>query len=126
MNLTDEQKQELYLLQMNVTHFSEQLRTETKHEQEVVIGGRITNIVLPLDEQYPMYIVMLDDLIGTTHVYVPNTMMEAYLDHFQIGKTVFVEGFVNVMTRHIKKEKKKDVTIFAYSMKDITKVGDTE
>lgn len=113
-------------IQKHVTYFSEQLRFQAKHEEEIVVGGTITSIVPPIDEAYPMYILILDDLIGTTHVFAPNTLMDAYPNELKIGNVVFLEGFVNVVSRQINKEKKKDISIFAYGMKDITKVGDTD
>jgi hypothetical protein len=117
MNISD--------IQQHVTYFSEELRHKAKHEEEVVVGGKITSIIPPVNDEYPMYIVMADDLIGTVHIMVPDTMMDAHLDNFQIGNFIFVEGFVNIITRTDKKETKKDISIFAFSMKDITKVGDT-
>lgn len=113
-------------LKSHVTYFSEELQHKAKHEEDLVVGGKITSILSPVSEEYPMYVLTLDDLVGTSHVMVPDAMYDAYLEEFKIGNTVFMEGFANVITRTVKKEIKKDVTIFAYSMKDITKVGDTK
>ena len=108
-------------IKQHVTHFSEELRHKARHEENVVIGGAIQNIVPPIDEAFPMYIVTLDDLVGISYVVVPSTMIDAYMEDFQIGNFIFIEGFVNIVTR----PNKKDISVFAYSMKDITKVGDT-
>lgn len=116
MNVTEIKK--------HVTHFSEQLR-DLEQEAMVTVGGTITHIVAPVDEEYPLYVVILDDKVGTIHTVVPDSMMDAYPEQFKVGQTIFIEGFVNIITRQIRKEKKKDVSIFAFSMKDITLIGDT-
>jgi hypothetical protein len=120
--MNDTIKQKIAEMKQHVTYFSEQLKREAVHEQDVVVGGKITSIV-PLtdfDERYPMYIVILDDLVGQVHVFVPDEMMQVYADEFQIGNYVFVEGFVNVITRRIHKELKRDISIFAYNLKEIS------
>ena len=119
-------KQKVTEIKQHVTHFSEQLRREAIHEQDVVVGGKITSIIPPLDDTFPMYIVILDDLVGQLHVFIPDEMMQVYMDQFQIGNHVFVEGFVNVITRRINKELKRDISIFAYGMKEISANGDIE
>lgn len=112
-------------IQKHITHFSEQLSQGVIHEQDVSVGGKVTAIVPPFDESYPMYILFLDDKVGTTHVFVPETMIDSFPEQIQIGNYVFVEGFANVVTRKDGKKIEKEVSVFAYAMKDITKVGET-
>ncbi len=111
---------ELAEIQKHVTHFSEEIRTNATHGKEVIVGGKIESIIPPLSREDIMYVVMLDDQVGVSHIYVPNLLFHAFPEHFKIGNYIFVEGFVKVMSRSIKKEKKKDVCIYAYSLKDIT------
>lgn len=112
-------------LKEHVTYFSEEFQYKAKHEEDVVVGGRILDIISPVDKDYPMFICLLDDKVGTSHVFVPENMMAAHKEELQIGQDVLLEGFVSIITREVKKEILKDISIFAYGMKDITKVGDT-
>jgi DNA polymerase III alpha subunit len=116
---------EISEIKKHVTHFSLELKHNAAQEEEVVVGGRVTSVIPPVNEEYPMYIVMLDDTIGVTHVFVPDSMMTEFHSHFQKDNYVFVEGFVNFITRQGKKEVMKDVSVFAFALKDITTVGDT-
>lgn len=116
MNITDIQK--------HVTYFSEQLRS-AEHTEEVVIGGKINDILPPVNEEYPMYVVILDDFIGSSHVYVPDTMFQAFSDDFQVGNMVFLEGFVNVVSSYVSGKIVKETSVIAYGMKDITKEKET-
>jgi DNA polymerase III alpha subunit len=103
-------------IQKHITYFSEELRQKCKHEEEVTVGGIIQSIVPPInDETDSMYIVVVDDLVGALHVMVPVTMMEHYKGKFQIGEFIVVNGFVNVVSR----SHKKDISVFAYDLKDI-------
>ncbi|MNI99012.1 hypothetical protein D3C73_1579810 [compost metagenome] len=52
-------------------------------------------------------------------------IMKEHSDVLKIGNIAFFEAFVGVLTRQIKKDEKKDVSVFAFSVKDITKVGET-
>lgn len=115
---------ELNEIKKHVTHFSLELKQKAVQEEEVIIGGKVTNVIPPVSDEYPMYIVMLDDHIGVNHVFVPDEMMTEFFSYFQKDNYVFVEGFVNFITRQEKKETKKDVSVFAFAVKDITTVGD--
>lgn len=108
-------------IRTHVTYFSEELKLKAVQEEDVVVGGVIQTIVPPVNSEYPMYILALDDKVGISYVAVPENMMTHYGEELQAGNLVFLEGFVNV----VKHNDQKDVTIFAYSMKDITKIGDT-
>jgi hypothetical protein len=117
MNITD--------IRQHVTHFSEELRHKAKHEEEVVVGGEITNIIPPVSEDFPLYTVMVDDKVGTVHIMVSDTMISAYSDKFQTGSYIFLEGFANVISHIEYRQQRKDVIIFAYNVKDITIIGDS-
>lgn len=104
-----------------VTHFSEQLRNETQHKQEVVVGGKIISITPPVLDEYPTYLISLDDHVGTIQVYVPHNMMTSYSNDFEIGKYVFIKGFVSVISRYIGESLKRDISVIAYDVNDITK-----
>jgi|GEM_PF-3645094 len=117
-------QQKLSKFKKHVTHFSEQLKYQVVQEQEVIVGGTILNIVPPVDEEFPMYIVILDDLVGQTHVFVTEEIMNTFMDQFQIGQDVFIEGFVNIISRRIQGKEKRDVSVFAYDVKDFRKNGD--
>lgn len=108
---------ELSEIRKHVTHYSLELKLKAVQEEEVVVGGRVTTIVPPVDDEYPMHIVMLDDLVGITHVLVPDNLMDEYKDSFSYGNYVFVEGFVNFVSHQQKKEMKKDVSVFAFGVK---------
>jgi hypothetical protein len=108
-------------IRQHVTHFSEELKFNVIQEQEIIVGGRVLSVVPPIDDKYPMYIVMLDDNVGVNHVYVLDTMFNAYKDFFVEGSYIFVEGLANVVSRSRNREIKKEVSVFAYAMKDITR-----
>jgi hypothetical protein len=108
----------------HVTHFSEQLKFASQ-EEEVVVGGKLTNMISPVDDHYPMYVAVLDDAIGTLHVYVSDTMISAYPEQFEVGNYIFLEGFVNIMSHRVKDKTEKEVSVFAYAMKDITILQET-
>ncbi len=111
---------ELHDIQKHITHFSEEIRLKAIHGEEVVVGGKIESIVPPLSDEHPMYVVILDDQVGTSHVFIPSEMYDAFSSRFQVGQYVFIEGFVKVMSRSIRKETTKDVSIYGYGLKDIT------
>lgn len=113
---------ELTDIKQHVTHFSEQLRLETKHREEVTVGGKILSIIPPItDDLHSMYVLVLDDKVGTHSVYISETLYQAFPEQFKKDNHVFLEGFVNVVNRHIKSAHKKEVSVFAYAMKDITR-----
>lgn len=110
----------------HVTHFSLELKSKAVQEQEVIVGGKITSIVPPIDESYPFYIVMIDDVIGISYVHVPPDLMDESLDEFKIGNFVFVEGYVTLISRVDKKTQEivKDASVVVYGMKHVSKDGE--
>lgn len=105
----------------HVTHFSEQLRFEGQHEQEVVVGGKILSVVQPVtQEHHDMYAVLIDDCLGTFIAYVTETLYQTFMNQFQVGNLIFLEGYLNVITRSIRKDIKREVSVLAYGVKDIT------
>lgn len=107
-------------ISLHVTHFSEELKHKAFQEDEVTVGGKIVSIIPPVNEEFPMYALTLDDHVGLTHALVPDTMMKHYSKELVVGEFVILEGFVNFITRRNKEEIIRDATVFVYSMKDIT------
>ncbi|MBU5262051.1 hypothetical protein [Bacillus atrophaeus] len=112
---------ELDEIKKHITHLSEEIRLNAVHEQHVIVGGKIVDIIPPFTKENSIYILTIDDVIGTMNVLVSDTFMTEFNDRIELDKYVFFEGFANVVSRFIKKEIKKDVSVFAYSLKDITK-----
>jgi len=103
-------------LKEHVTYFSEELRVKGLHREEVVVGGTIRAIIPAVsDEGKDAYIVTVDDHVGLLFVFVSDEMMFAYQDRITIGNSVLFEGLVNVLSR----KDRRDVSIFAYGLKDI-------
>lgn len=121
MELNETKKQDLNHIKEHVTHFSIELGTKAVQEQEVTVGGRITHLIPPVSDEHPMYIAMMDDVLGTVHVFAPETLVSAYSEQFQPGNMVFVEGYVNFVTHTEKRKVKKDASVFAFGLKDTTK-----
>ncbi|MED3627955.1 hypothetical protein P4478_12920 [Bacillus subtilis] len=112
---------ELDEIKQYVTHLSEELRLNAAHEQHVIVGGKIVNIIPPFIKENSIFIVSIDDGIGTMNVLISDDFMSQFKEEVVLGEYVFFEGFANVVSRSIKNEVKKDVSVFAYSLKDITK-----
>lgn len=106
-------------LRKYVTHFSEELKFKTGHRDEVLVGGQIKNIVPPILEEFPMYLIIVDDMVGTLHIYASEKLYKAYSEHLQIGKHVFVKGFVNVVSHYKYDHLEKDYTVIAYDLANI-------
>ena len=105
-------------LKEHVTYFSEELKTKGFHREEVVVGGVIRAVVPAVsDDGSDAYIVTVDDHVGLLYVFVSDAMMSAYKDRITIGSSVLFEGLVNVLSR----QGKRDVSVFAYGLKDINK-----
>lgn len=111
-------------IKKHITHFSEELKYHAVHEENVTVGGKIIGYVPPVSEDHPMYIFLLDDHVGTVYVHVPEQMV-LECSEISEGNYVFFEGFTNVISRYIEGELKKEVSVFAYNLKDISTNGDT-
>lgn len=112
-------------LKQHVTHFSASLRLDCSHGQEVVVGGRVTHILPPLSESYPKVMVQIEDYLGQLCIFVPEALLDSQEKAVHVGDFFIFEGYVNVIHRIIQNEPIKDITIFAFDMKDITSNGDT-
>ncbi|ARC67279.1 hypothetical protein B14_200068 (plasmid) [Bacillus licheniformis] len=110
---------ELADIKKHTTHLSEEVRLNAAHEEHVTVGGKIINITPPFNKENSTYIVTIDDSIGTLNVLVSEAFMTEFKDLVVQGNYVFFEGFVNIVSRSIKGEVKKDVSVFAYSLKCI-------
>lgn len=113
-------------IKKHVTHLSEEIRHITTHMEEIVVGGKVTQVTPSLSDKTPTYILVLDDIVGVVRLFVGASFMRAFSDKLQIGEYVFIEAYSNIITRNDNRGKKKDVTVYGYNMKDITEVGDTK
>lgn len=85
-------------IKKQVTHFSLQLSSASQ-EEEVVVGGEIKSLIPSPQADDPMHILLLDDQVGQSHVFISDRMLKAYLPHFEVGNTIFVQGFVSFVSR---------------------------
>jgi hypothetical protein len=105
-------------IKKHVTHFSLEL-PQANQEEDVVVGGELKAIIPPADEQNPMFILILDDHLGPIHVFVSDRMFTAHSNHLRIGSDVFIEGYVNFVSRKHGKQPDKEVFVYGYGIKQI-------
>lgn len=110
---------EISEIKKHVTHFSLELASKAKFAEQVVTGGRIISIIPPVDEQHRMSILLLDDQVGTSHVFVSDRLMQHHSDAIQVGKYVFFEGVVSLIYRSEGKATKTEAAVYAYGLKEI-------
>jgi hypothetical protein len=109
-------------IQPHVTHFSEQIRLNANHLDEVTVAGKIVNIMPPVLETQEnslmsSYVFEIDDQVGSLHVYVSPLMYHHFINILHAGNVVAFEGFVNVVSREMNGELKKDYSVVAYDAK---------
>ncbi|MCD7911031.1 hypothetical protein KC480_05765 [Bacillus velezensis] len=111
---------ELAEIKRQITHLSEELRLNAIHEQHVIVGGKIVDIIPPFTKENSIYILRIDDVIGTINVLVSEVFMNEFKNQITLDEVLFFEGYANVVSRVIKQKVKKDVSVFAYSLKEIS------
>jgi len=109
-----------------VTHYTEQIKLTGKHLEEVRIGGEIKSVVIPIDHENSKpnslegsYVLTIDDGIGEIFVYVSSLMFHHFSHILQEGNIVVFKGFVNVVSRTIAEQTKRDVSVVAFDAQSI-------
>lgn len=110
------------LFEKHATHFSEQIKQNADHLDEVTIAGEIKSIVVPTSlEENSMssqYIFKIDDSVGEIYVYLSSLMVNHY-DFLYIGRFVSLTGFVNVIRRELKETLVRECSLVAYDAKEL-------
>lgn len=104
-----------------ITHFSEEIKQKSKHQDEVVVGGKITNIIPPFLDEIPMYLLQIDDYVGTLYVYLSSNLFEMYQRDLKVDHFICFKGFVNIVSQKIKDEVKKSCSIMAFDVLTLKK-----
>lgn len=109
-------------IKKHATHFSEQIRNECKHLDEVTVAGQIKTVIPPiLDDLRQLsshYVLEIDDKVGTIYVYV-SPLMKNHFEFLELGNYVALSGYVNIVLREVHNETQKDYSVVAYDAKQL-------
>lgn len=79
-----------------ITHFSEEIRLNAKHGDQVKVAGMITD-VFRISENY--YSIVIDDHLGTLKLICTKNFFDHFKSILKHGNYVVFEGYVNILTR---------------------------
>jgi hypothetical protein len=124
MTLSVEDTAVINSLKDSVTHFSEQLRLNASHMDEVTVGGEVQSIIAPVLEKsssdlQSFYVVELDDKVGSLYVYVSKLMFDCYSEVIKTGSMLTFNGYANIITRTVKEKVIRECSVVAYDVKRI-------